>query len=356
MTSIDSLPGLSPTREYTVIIICSAQTAYDTSIRYVSEGSHDIYVISRVYSFFTYLEKLVEQMTNVPKARLILVNHNMNVLVDVLRLITRKSPTELTKLQRDKYIMSYKENMLKSSGTASDLGSDFHVTLPSGHADVTSGFDLAIIQDCAEIDDINHISEKNVFTQQALRFMALKHGARFAAVSGFQDLIQNAVTMISLTNRLFQNSHGTTLVVYKAEGIPFTEIASIHQYIPVGWDSWSKVILVAKSIPQFSKYKKLLTMDVHLEELNDAYDEYFRASTQAPDVNSKSESTAESRLSQGGIYGTDEIYQEGKKQLSQLLAVDPSLQPPPPKKDTRVSYADFLQKLAAGMSNSEADS
>lgn len=341
MSELDQLPGLAPTREYIVIIICLAKSAYGTSIKYALDSGHEVYVISRVPSFAFYLEKLMVQMVKLPKVRFFLVNNDMNILVDVLRLILRKSVPDLILQRREEYLAKYRANLLKISGHSAPSGPEFHVTLPPGHADLPQAFDLVIIQNSDEIDESNYLEEKHVFTQQALRFIALKHGVRFASVSGIESLIHDTHTMIAFTNRLFQELIGADSVIYKPEGLPVAGLVYLHQFIPIGWDAWNKIMLVAKSVPRHAEMLSLITTEVQMDEFNDTYDDSFAdlKLRQVPNGDTQFNNTTEVDEKGKGI-------QESKEKLSQYLTIEPTKLLSSKSADPPISYEQFLQSLS----------
>ncbi|GEQ69477.1 hypothetical protein JCM33374_g3149 [Metschnikowia sp. JCM 33374] len=353
---------VSGSSEYIVIIICSEKTVHGTSVKYASDAGHEVYVVSRVPSFVPYLEKLLEKMTRVPSpsVRVVLVNENVPILVDVLRLILHKSAPELILKRRHDYLQKYKDNLLRISGSALDNGPAFDVTLPVGHGDLPQAFDLAIVQDTDDIDEVSYLSEENVFTQQALRFIALKHALRFGAVSGLSALIGDTGAMVSLTTRLFRDSPGVESIIFKPEGMPVTGDVYLHQYIPVGWDSWNKILLVAKAIPRNGEMAKLLHSEVQIGEFNDIYHACFENNDAS--IDSGPQTTAQSKgnanqtgaedhahLVSGNVCTSSQIYnstyQRAREQLSEYFPIDKPDGRLPSKPDPPFTYAQFIQSL-----------
>ncbi|OBA22629.1 hypothetical protein METBIDRAFT_31500 [Metschnikowia bicuspidata var. bicuspidata NRRL YB-4993] len=199
----------------------------------------------------------------------------MAVLVDVLRLVVHKSERKGALCRRAEYVAKYKDTVRSLGGGTPGQRADSGVALPDVHADYPPAFEVAVVQNGDDIDEADYLAAKHVATQQMLRLVALKHGVRFAALSGLLLLAENTTVVAAAAHWLFRTALGTDRVVYTPEGSVLVGPVLVHQYIPVGWDSWAKILLVARSAPRLAVMARLFGTEAEIRRFNEAYDGCF---------------------------------------------------------------------------------
>lgn len=258
----------------TLIVACLRQTVFSTPIKFAYSANHEVYFVSRVPDFRQYLQSVM-QKPHGAQTRVILINEDLGILIQMLHMIYR-SGTESQRIDRkNAYLASYKQNIASVSDAARSAA--FTVSLPQGHADFCVPFETLVLQNCDSVSEANCFSRNTIFTQQALRYLALKHGATFGAVSGVASVLDYTPALESLISHVFLPPQDAKSHTFSPAGSLITNDAYSHQLLRQGWDSWSRILLVAKSAPVSSTTGLLLTSDGMIGELNDLYTDYIEA-------------------------------------------------------------------------------
>lgn len=250
-------------RETVLFVSCSHTLTYSQTIKYVSDSTRDYYFISRVPAFRQYIGDLAGRSS---RTVVVLLYNDISLLVEVLSVLSQGSTGAKIKISRDSYADTTKIEVSEASDVPSHYKSELH----SGQADLPLGFDVVLLLDSTEVGN-DHLSESNVVLQQILRFVALKHGASFGAISGLQEVFSNPFLINGVLAALLE----LNLRIYDPEGVHTLEDIRCHQLVPLGWDSWNKIELLGKSIPRTSD--RILLDKKLLLELSKTYDDYFES-------------------------------------------------------------------------------
>lgn len=253
------------------VLGCLYKANVSTTVRFFSTATHDIYIISRLSLFREYFEdRLRQALEKKQEMSVIIVNDSPQILFEVMVSLNRETaPNELPKL-REAYAADYKKQLLRAAGST-DLGiSNFDVKLPPGHCELPLRFRTCIVLDCDGYNELRHLEEKSVSTQQVLRYIALKHGATFAAVSGLLSAVDDAASILTLASSLFSSAMDPELQVYDFKGSSICKDVILHQHVSSAWDTWSKIVLLAKALPELHETDALAS-ESKIQELDDLY-------------------------------------------------------------------------------------
>jgi len=225
-----------------LLIACLNQPVLSTTIKYIS--AHNVYIIGRAPLFLSYIETILHNHAS-DSISALLVYDAINVLLDVLKVLHKGSSEGNVNIHMQKYLKDYKNEMARVTATSHP-----DATVPQGHDDVPLGLDICIVQQCDLLDELDHLLPQNVALQQTLRFMALIHGATYAAVSGLERLGHDGPQLVALTQDLISNAIEPEMRVYDVAGSTWNDDVVIHQLTPPAWDSWNKIELAARTIPK----------------------------------------------------------------------------------------------------------
>lgn len=204
-----------------------------------------------------------------PNATIVLVNKDLSVTFDTLKFLRETSTALMKSKLFDLYIDQYK----RFSPSISHAPLNYKPNIPQGHGDTQLGYECYLSMDCSEESESSIISAKCVALQQILRLAALKHGAAFASISGLLCLIEDPSQVLHLLSSIGKDSLQPVLDLDGSSAGSFY----VHQRIPLGWDSYSKILLVAKSLPHLP-VDFCLREDVQIEEINDLYANWLETS------------------------------------------------------------------------------
>lgn len=124
---------------------------------------------------------------------------------------------------------------------------------------------VLVYQDIAQLINVLQIAQgditivqrpnRNVATEQVLRFLALKYNATYKCVSG--DITADNVQLLLETE---------TGPIFDAGGTKADKMR-VHQTVPRGWDTWHRIEMLAKALPPGPKL-----YEPELKELEQVYE------------------------------------------------------------------------------------
>lgn len=273
-----------------VIVLLGSGTKNGTSINYFTEGKYEIYVMCNYSVYAKYLESLLQP--NELETHLVPVFSSMEELYPLLYMINKigGAPAGKTKL---KFIDNLKYFMKVSSLDDNEDydGDDIPINLSPGQAERPLNMDLIIVLD-SDLFSQDHLLPYSVSTQQLLRFLSLQHSGSFAIVSGVQSFISSGASILSLVKFIDQSVEGQPnesqsynhppepISIYDEDGVFISDNLFVNILIPLGWDSWSKIEILAKSAahggPQLSKSRLLSSLE-EIQEFNTLYEQFLDA-------------------------------------------------------------------------------
>lgn len=254
-----------------IVLSCLESEIRDTTIKFVSNANEEIYIVARVPLFKSYVKTLLSTSA---EATIVLVYKEMDILLELLSLIQEASTqandnaTMSDTKQRSDHQNNQSLSLTKNTSAPSAKGADFPL-----------GFNVIILRSDGP-ENTNHISETEMALQQTLRFISMKHGATYAAIS--EDGHRTAEEFGLLTKNLLDPQENLQLYVYDPAGVNFMPGTTLHQLIPNNWDSWKKMALLSKSIPRGTTGQMLET-DEDFAVLNEAYNAFFSNTSSSRD-------------------------------------------------------------------------
>lgn len=253
-------------KELVILIFCLRHAYKDISIRFISTESHDIYYIANPVLFLPYISQLIQGHPSSSYATVVLVNIDLIVTFEILN--------SLSKIIDD--IKNRIDNS-QTNGNASTIMSKYQEIgnpLTSENTSLESiRMRLHIINDCSLESKKTIFSAKMVALQQVLRFLSLRHRASFSASSNPEIILNDTTATLNLLALLKDDTPQPVFDFVHLED----DSMSIHQKIPLGWDTIHKILLVAKSAPYLSPGSCFREQE-ELEEL----EKYFLEANNAP--------------------------------------------------------------------------
>lgn len=268
-----------------IVLSCLENEIRDTTIKFASNANEEIYIVARIPLFKSYVRTLLGASA---QATIVLVYEEMEILLELLLMIQE--------VQRAKVGVASGRNQY----------ADQDKRKPSATAEFPLGFNVIILRS-EKNDKPNHLTEPEMALQQTLRFISLKHGATYAAIS--EEDHKNPDDFGLLINNLLDLRDSSQLYVYDRAGLDFTPGTTLHQLIPHNWDSWKKIALLSKSIPRETS-GKMLESDDDFSAFNDAYEAYF----------SQAESSSDDLMCILGDYGLVSAHGSKAETLDPLLS------------------------------------
>ncbi|KAF3991304.1 hypothetical protein FT663_02805 [Candidozyma haemuli var. vulneris] len=259
-----------------LVIHCTSKPG--RAINYSYNKDTDVYVVYNFSLLHQHVGKLLKDYQN-GEISVVLLYKQLPALLEATKLLYQESNEEKKQKVYNDYKSSYKRQLAivtGNTGAGGALNTDFDVKLPQGHSDKTLGFETFFIFDTTGFEPSDHLSESNTGKQQLLRFLALKHGGYYGAISGKLEELEDPETcqlfLLSLKGGLSKEEEQH---IFTAKGDPITDNINSHQRIALGWDSWSKIQMVARSISRRDDWG-LLDEEVKLAELDDLYEAFLR--------------------------------------------------------------------------------
>lgn len=235
-----------------ILLSCLENEIGNTTVEFASTGNEEIYVVSRIPLFKSYVKTLLSTSA---QATVVLVYEEMDVLLELLSLIHNIYISKGGPASEQQHFEQVSTNL-----SSANKGAEYPL-----------GFNVLILKRTNE-DKRNHLSASEMALQQTLRFIAMKHGATYAAISEEEN--RTADEYGFLVNNLLSARATSQLYVYDAVGVNLMPGTTLHQLIPNGWDSWKKIALLSKSIPRETT-GLLLETDEDFTSLNEAYNAIF---------------------------------------------------------------------------------
>lgn len=250
-------------KELAITIFCLQRPYKGNLIRYVSTESHDIYYIANPSLFLLYISRLLQRHTsNSQQVTVVLVNIDLTVTLKMFNFISNS----LDHSKSSENVQT-SENMDKMKSEVQMLG---ELSKSRDTFLKISGVRLHVINDCSFENQKSIFSAKMVALQQILRFLCLRHGASFSASSNLEHILNDPSSALNLFALLGDETAQPVFDFIDDKN----DSVSVHQKIPLGWDTVHKILLVAKSAPHLSP-GTCFREEVELEEFENALLELY---------------------------------------------------------------------------------
>lgn len=241
-----------------------------TSANYYATNDHEIYVICNFVVYSRFIESVIaKDLTR--NVTVITAYTSYQDLFRLTKILHGIGSNERKQTYRNQWIERHHQFM-----SPQDYNSNaaFKPDLGPGQADRPLAMGVLFLID-DETMGKDHLSSTSISTQQILRFIALKHSASFAIISGLKSLISDEMGIITFLKKT--TGVGTEPVsIYEDEGLKVTEIVHIKTLMPMGWDTWLRIELLAKAgFHTSTQAAKLLTCEQEFTELNLHYDNFL---------------------------------------------------------------------------------
>lgn len=260
--------------KYLLLVLICLNHIYDsTSIRYMSTETHDIHVFSHISLFLPYVQLLLKARNLDSTVTVVLIHKDLTVTLENLKLLSSIGPSENPEVT----ITRSSTDHTSSGGSKSPIGDNNTPSKTPIMKEIGDGrldFALFLINDCSSETKTSILSPKSVLLQQLLRFFAIKHEAAFASVSGLESVLRDPESLVEFLSGIFEGSEQPVLDFASLMDSTEPGTLAVHQQIPPSWDSYSKILLVAKSLPHLP-LGSCLREDGQLDELNDLYNHWL---------------------------------------------------------------------------------
>lgn len=258
-------------RNIIFLLVGNSTTLNGTSANYYTTNDHEIYVIYNFVVYTKFIESVIAKDNN-KNVTVIAVYTNLQDLFRLTKILHRIGSDELKQTHQSQWIKRHHQFM---SPQDYDSNATFNPELGPGHADKPLAMEVIFLFDDKTMGK-DHLSPTSISTQQILRFIALKHSASFVIISGLKSLASDEMAIIAL----LQKTTGAgiePMSIYEDEGLKVTEIVHIKTLIPMGWDTWTRIELLAKAgFHTSTQAAKLLACEQDFTDLNQHYDTFLQ--------------------------------------------------------------------------------
>lgn len=225
-------------KDLEILIFCLTRSYENISIRYTSTHSHDIYYVANPKLFLRYISELLRRHAATSHITVVIINIDLTVTLEMLDFVSamlkeRREFSEAGEIASTP-LANYQEP--RDSPRLGDNSSSKYE------------FRLHIVNDCSFESKKSIFSAKQVALQQLLRFLSIRHEATFVASSKLKYIIKDSSATLKFLALLKDETAQPVFDFFRDE----SDSVSIHQKIPLGWDTIHKILLVAKSAPHLS--------------------------------------------------------------------------------------------------------
>ncbi|KAK6200097.1 uncharacterized protein RJT21DRAFT_40254 [Scheffersomyces amazonensis] len=242
-----------------------------SSISYNYENNLDIYTITNPDNFVSYMIQLLNNK-NYRDIKIIISIGKISELLPILKCLYLN--TNLTRSTYDNLFLNQFNQHLRT-GQSSTTTHSIEILPGRGQGDRFIPIDLSIVIDPKEFltNTNSYLSISSIALQQYLRYFTLKHGARLAVIKQI-DYIQFPHKLIDYFQKL-QDQPQPIFDSFESTDNTSKNPFTLNLFIPKAWDSWSKIILVSKSM--FHDNESLLGNTEVIEEFDLAYNQYIES-------------------------------------------------------------------------------
>lgn len=234
-------------KQLTIVLFCMKNAYKYLSVRYKSTESNDIYCFGRPSLFLPYI-RLLSEKHRPETTTIVIVNGKLEITLDILKGISEIIVSD----------QSHHEMTVPGLSSSATTAQNYQISRPKPYG-------LIIINDCSFETNQSVLSPKSICLQQVLRLIALNHGAAFASMSNILKL-NEGIEFLETLNTIACGLPQPVLDFVK--GTP--KSPQIHQQIPTDWDSYSKILLIAKAAPHIEP-KSCLHEESDLKKLRSLY-------------------------------------------------------------------------------------
>lgn len=259
---------ISGANKHTIITIQN-DPSQRLALKYIGHEHYSMYFFNGLDLYGDAIATLVAQADAVT---LVVVYSSLQTLMPVMRFVAQLDHVHL---HQDAVKHKYLQRCKLNEGEELQMGQCSHPLVAP----------IVLVMD-SDLFAADPSSVESIFLQQLTRFMALLHGGSMMAVNNLQEVVESA-TVAEIISKLehpdLESDPDSVVQVFTYRD------TNTHPslFIPKGWDSWSRIALLAKSIyydPLFATHN-LLTQDSEFEHLMSLYTEYLAAPQTANSAN-----------------------------------------------------------------------
>lgn len=232
------------------------QSGNKLSVHFTTSSDNDVYFMTNPEVFSGYIASLFERPNR--DITTIHIFKSFQELLPQLRFLRQFNQ------QRDMYQRIYTETYKKVLSELQGLEIHLSITLSQGQNDIPLACKPIFVID-TNVFDSDDLATKNVQIQQYLRVIAYKLGGLVMAMSA-EDFLKDPIGQLPSS---------TPMPVFNHDN-------KVKLNIPTAWDSWAKIVLVAKLAVK-SRDEGILDSNEKVEEFDKGLLEYF-ANDKFPDV------------------------------------------------------------------------
>lgn len=273
MANFSNLEGPSAQRRELILFLVGDSTkSRGTSANYYTTDEHEIYVICNYVVYIKFIELLITKDATA-KVTVVVAYANLEELLELTRVLYQLGSDEKKQLHQKQWYQKHSQYLRPEEDYEQDSEIAFEVS--PGQADKPLAVQTVFLID-DEIMERDHLTPQSIAIQQILRFVALKHAASFVIITGLSSLISNEIAITSFVQKVYGSKLVEPISVYEDEGLKVTESIYVNTLIPLGWETWARIELLAKSgFHSGTESAKLLSSEDSFAQLNQLYNAYL---------------------------------------------------------------------------------
>lgn len=133
---------------------------------------------------------------------------------------------------------------------------------------------LIVVNDLSSQSEHSIVSASQIALQQLLRFLAMYHNGAFASIFGLRQLVSDPLKIAKFTATVTGPENQPILEFDDPEEDSF----ELYQNLSSGWDTLTKILLVARSVPYLPE-GSCLTEELEIDELKTVYTRWLETSS-----------------------------------------------------------------------------
>ncbi|WPK26839.1 hypothetical protein PUMCH_004201 [Australozyma saopauloensis] len=254
----------SHTKQLVLVMICLNQIYDGLAIRLLNTETQEIHVMANLSLFQLRIKLLLEKKTYSGVPTIIVVNRDILVTIRNLKFLTQNVLKNISGKRS--------EDSTRDISLSDSLLDSKQINASSKTEQCNAN--LIVVNDLSSQSEHSIVSASQIALQQLLRFLAMYHNGAFASIFGLRQLVSDPLKIAKFTATVTGPENQPILEFDDPEEDSF----ELYQNLSSGWDTLTKILLVARSVPYLPE-GSCLTEELEIDELKTVYTRWLETSS-----------------------------------------------------------------------------